>query len=98
LEPVTGADASATAPAPAAKAALPSTKGTPLYSRFAGFVEVVDVMVKVGDSVTKGSVVAAVEAMKARNDIKAPCDGTVTAIHVKIGDEIDSSKPIMIIS
>jgi biotin carboxyl carrier protein len=39
-----------------------------------------------------------VEAMKARNDIKAPCDGTVTAINVKIGDEIDSSQPIMIIS
>jgi len=98
LEPVTEAGASATAPAPTAEAALASTKGTPLYSRFAGFVEVVDVMVKVGDTVTKGSVVAAVEAMKARNDIKAPCDGTVTAIYVKISDEIDSSKPIMIIS
>jgi biotin carboxyl carrier protein len=39
--------------------------------------------------------VAAVEAMKAKHDIKTPCDGKVTAIHVKIGDEIDSSKPIM---
>jgi pyruvate carboxylase subunit B len=77
---------------------VPATGGTPLYSRFAGLVEVVDVMVKVGDQVRQGSVVAAVEAMKARNDLKAPCAGTVTAINVKIGDEIDSSRPLMIIS
>jgi pyruvate carboxylase subunit B len=97
LEPFTEANASA-APALAAEAPQAPSKGTPLYSRFAGSVEVVDVMVKVGDGVVKGNVVAAVEAMKARNDIKAPCDGTVTAINVKIGDEIDSSQPIMIIS
>ncbi len=95
LEPLTAAGASAASPTGTAG---PTTNGTALYSRFAGLVEVVDVMVKVGDRVRQGSVVAAVEAMKARNDLKAPCDGTVTAIHVKIGDEIDSSKPIMIIS
>ena len=65
---------------------------------FAGSVEVVDIMVKVGDTVAEGSVVAAVEAMKAKHDIKAPCDGTVTAIHVEIGDEIDAAKPIMTIA
>jgi pyruvate carboxylase subunit B len=97
LEPLSGTNPAA-ASAPAAEAPRAPCQGTPLYSRFAGYVEVVDVMVKVGDKVTKGSVVAAVEAMKARNDIKAPCDGTVTAINVKIGDEIDSSQPIMIIS
>ena len=95
LEPLTAARASAASPG---GGAAPTTLGTPLYSRFAGLVEVVDVMVKVGDTVRQGSVVAAVEAMKARNDLKAPCGGTVTAINVKIGDEIDSSKPIMIIS
>jgi pyruvate carboxylase subunit B len=95
LEPVGPAHDSA---ASSDEAAVPATGGTPIYSRFAGLVEVVDVMVKVGDKVGKGSVVAAVEAMKARNDLKAPCAGTVTAVNVKIGDEIDSSKPIMIIS
>jgi pyruvate carboxylase subunit B len=81
----------ATATAPAA------TNGTPVHSTFAGSVEVVDVMVKVGDSVTKGQALAAVEAMKAKHDIKSPCDGRVAAVHVEIGDEIDSSKPIMTI-
>ncbi len=55
-------------------------------------------MVKVGDSVREGQVVAAVEAMKAKHDIKAPCDGVVASIHVKTGDEIDSSRPILTIS
>ncbi len=98
LEPLTDAGTLEALAAPATGAGRASANGTPLYSRFAGLVEVVDVMVKVGDVVRKGNVVAAVEAMKARNDITAPCDGTITAINVKIGDEIDSSRPIMIIS
>jgi len=94
LEPVTGAGVPAAAPA-AAPVAPAVTGGTPVHSTFAGFVEVVDITVNVGDTVSKGGVVAAVEAMKAKHDIKTPCDGKVTAIHVKIGDEIDSTKPIM---
>jgi biotin carboxyl carrier protein len=43
-------------------------------------------------------VVAAVEAMKAKHDIKAPCSGIVTTINAKIGEELDSSKPILTIS
>ena len=69
-----------------------------MYSTFTGAVDVVDIRVKVGDAVTKGSVLAQVEAMKATHDIKSPRNGTVTAIHVKIGDEIDSSQPIMTIA
>lgn len=88
-------------PTPAAAVNNPSpapTGGTSVFSTFAGFVEVVDILVKVGESVNRGHVVAAVEAMKAKHDIKAPVDGKVTAIHVKIGDEIDASKPIMTIA
>ncbi len=89
----------APAAVPVAVAEAPAVAGgTPVFSTFAGSVEVVDILVKVGDSVFKGGVVAAVEAMKAKHDIKAPCDGKVIAIHVKIGDEIDSSKPIMTLS
>jgi pyruvate carboxylase subunit B len=98
LEPVTGAGAPAAGPAVAAPVANPApaaVAGTPVHSTFAGSVEVVDINVKVGDTVSKGGVVAAVEAMKAKHDIKAPCDGKVTAIHVKIGDEIDSTRPIL---
>ena len=95
VEPVGGADA----PAPAAEAAhAPAAEGTQVFSTFAGSVEVVDVLVKVGDKVNEGDVVAAIEAMKAKHDIKAPTSGTVSAIHVSIGDEIDSTKPIVSIA
>jgi biotin carboxyl carrier protein len=43
-------------------------------------------------------VLAQVEAMKAKHDVKAPHDGIVTDILVKIGDEIDSKKPILTLS
>ena len=96
MEPATGSgSATATPPSTTAPAV---TNGTPVYSTFAGFVEVVDIMVKTGDAVSKGQVVAAVEAMKAKHEIKSPCDGKVSSINVQIGDEIDSSKPILTIS
>ena len=60
-------------------------------------MEVVDILVKVGDKVGEGDVVAQVEAMKAKHDIKSPCGGTVNAVLVQIGDEIDSTKPILTI-
>jgi biotin carboxyl carrier protein len=93
VEPM-GADPTA-APGAATPAA---TSGTPVFSAFAGTVEIVDIVVSVGDSVSDGQKVAAVEAMKAQHDIKAWCSGKVTAIHVSIGDEVDSSKPIMTIA
>jgi pyruvate carboxylase subunit B len=98
LEPANGGSAPAAAPAATATTAPASSNGTPVFSTFAGSVEVVDVLVKVGDQVQKGMAVAAVEAMKARHDIKSPRDGQVTAVHVEIGDEIDSTKPILTIS
>jgi pyruvate carboxylase subunit B len=71
--------------------------GEPVYSTFTGTVDVVDILVKAGEMVSKGQVVASVEAMKAKHDIKAPREGKVSAILVRIGDEIDSNKPILTI-
>jgi pyruvate carboxylase subunit B len=70
-------------------------EGKAVYSTFAGTVDIVDILVQVGSEVRKGQVVAQVEAMKAKHDIKAPTDGTISAILVDIGDEIDSTKPIL---
>mgnify|MGYP001612152252 FL=1 len=84
----------ATVPSPS----VVTKKGIEVRSPFSGLVEVVDIKVKVGDQVRKGQVVAAVEAMKAKHEIKAPCDGIVSTIFTRIGDEIDSSKPILLIS
>jgi biotin carboxyl carrier protein len=36
--------------------------------------------------------------MKAKHDIKSPIAGKVASVNVSIGDEIDSSKPILTIS
>jgi len=70
----------------------------PIYSTFNGTVDVVDLLVKEGDTIAKGAVVARIEAMKATHDIKSPKAGVVEKINVSIGDEVDSSNPIMIIS
>jgi pyruvate carboxylase subunit B len=74
------------------------TDGTPVFSNFAGTVDVVDILVKVGDSVSEGQVVVQIEAMKAKHDIKSQISGTVETIFVNIGDEIDSTQPILTIA
>jgi pyruvate carboxylase subunit B len=77
---------------------VPANIGQAVYSTFAGTVDVVDILVTQGSTVTKGQVVVQVEAMKAKHDIKAPVAGVVSAVKVAIGDEVDSSKPLMLIS
>jgi pyruvate carboxylase subunit B len=100
VEPANGGQPTANAPSgPAVAAPAPAmSNGTPVFSTFGGSVEIVDILVKVGDAVRKGQAVASVEAMKAQHEIKAPIDGTVAAINVAIGDDVDSSKPILTIS
>ncbi len=109
VEPVTGTEATQVAPAavpppapaaqvaPAAPAA-PAAEAVPIFSTFAGSVELVDIMVKVGDTVIKGQAVAAIEAMKATHEIKSTVDGVVQSVQANIGDEVDNSKPILTIS
>jgi len=86
----------ASAAAPALGQAQPSgDQATDVFSPFDGNVELVEVNVKVGDTVTQGQVVAAVEAMKAKHDVKAPCAGRVSAVHAAIGNEVSAGKPIL---
>jgi len=68
---------------------------TDVFSPFEGNVELVEINVKVGDRVTQGQVVAAVEAMKAKHDVKAPCSGRVVTVHAAIGNEVSAGKPIL---
>ena len=68
---------------------------TDVFSPFEGNVELVEINVKVGDRVTQGQVVAAVEAMKAKHDVKAPCSGRVVTVHAVIGNEVSAGKPIL---
>jgi len=70
---------------------------TDVFSPFEGNVELVEINVKVGDTITQGQVVAAVEAMKAKHDVKAPCAGRVATVHAVIGNEVSAGKPILTI-
>ncbi len=84
----------AASPAPAPAAAM---GGTPVFSPFEGKTELVEIKVKVGDTVREGQVVAAVEAMKAKHDVKAPCAGKVLSISAELGTDIQSGQAIMTI-
>ena len=98
IEPVSGGSTSPSTVQAETAAQSVSSNGVAIYSSFSGTVDVVDILVNVNDTVKKGTVVARVEAMKATHDIKSPKDGIVTVINVAVGDEVDSSNPIMTIS
>ncbi len=101
IEPPAGASpagatpAPAAAPAPASPPPSDADQRTPVFSPFEGKVELVDIHVKVGDAVRKGQVVAAVEAMKAKHDVRAPREGTVLEINAELGSEVFAGKPIL---
>ena len=95
--PAADAPAAAT-PAPAAPAApkAPAGAGEKVNSPLPGVI--VEVSVKEGQAVKSGQKVAVLEAMKMENEISAPKDGTITAIHVNKGDSILEGAPIVTIA
>ncbi len=58
-------------------------------------VEVVELLVKIGDRVTAGQPLATLEADKAMVDLVSPADGTVEVIHLAIGDQAPVDAPLM---
>lgn len=89
--------AAAPVAAPVAAAPAPAAQGT------AGSVKVeapmpgtiLDVKVSVGDSVSSGSVLCILEAMKMENEIVAPQDGTVASVNVSKGDSVEAGQVII---
>ena len=49
------------------------------------------------DTIAKGDVVCIIEAMKVMNEIKAPCDGTVTSILVENEALVEYDQALMVI-
>ncbi len=92
-----GGEAPAAAGAPAAAPPSGGGQTVGVFSPFDGNVELVEVNVKAGDSVSKGQVVAAVEAMKAKHDVKAPTSGTVASVDASLGSTVSKGKPILTI-
>ena len=89
------AAAAPAAPAPAAPPA-PAGAGEKVNSPLPGVI--VEVSVKEGQAVKAGQKVAVLEAMKMENEIPAPKDGTITAIHVNKGDSILEGAPVVTIA
>lgn len=90
--PVATAGAAATpAPAPA------PSPGTPVFSPFEGKTELVEIKVRAGDHVAEGQVVAAVEAMKAKHDVRAPRAGRVLTVDAELGATVHAGRSILTI-
>jgi acetyl/propionyl-CoA carboxylase alpha subunit len=52
--------------------------------------KIIRVLVAEGESVGEGDVVCILEAMKMENELKAPQAGTVTALYVRSGQDVES--------
>jgi len=59
--------------------------------------KIVSVPVKVGDAVTKGQPVVALEAMKMEHALTAPFDGVVEAINVTAGDQVPADAVLAVV-
>lgn len=89
VEEVDGSAApSAPAAAPAPKAAPAAAGGEPVKAPMPGTI--LDVPVKVGQSVKSGDVLVVLEAMKMENEIKAGRDGVVASVAVSKGESVDT--------
>lgn len=77
--------------APAAKAAKKDGVKSPLPGI------ILEIKVKVGDTIKKGQTVIILEAMKMENNITADKDGKVTAINVNCGDSVLEGTDLVII-
>ena len=61
-------------------------------------VEVIELMVKVGDSIIKEDPLITVESDKASMDIPSPFEGTIQEIKVKVGDQVKEGIEIITIN
>lgn len=86
----------AAAPAAAPKAAAPVAGGEPVKAPMPG--NILDVKVKVGDTVKAGTVVCVLEAMKMENEIPAPKDGKVVQVAVSKGATVGAGDTLVVLA
>jgi pyruvate dehydrogenase E2 component (dihydrolipoamide acetyltransferase) len=60
-------------------------------------VEVIEVLVKPGDSVTKEQSLVTLESDKATMEIPSPTAGVVKKIELKVGDKVSKGSPILVL-
>jgi len=59
---------------------------------------IVKIMVSEGKAVKKGDVLLVLEAMKMENEIMAERDGTVAAVYVREGAQVNAGDPLVTIA
>lgn len=87
--------AAAPAPRAAAPAVMASGSANEVVAPMPGTI--LDVLVKVGDPVTKGQEVVSLEAMKMRNAIRSTKDGVVSSINVTAGQKVKHNELLVVI-
>jgi len=60
-------------------------------------VEVIEVLVKPGDAVTKEQSLITLESDKATMEIPSPSDGVVKELKIKVGDKVAKGSPILVL-
>src|ERR1041385_4057087 len=58
-------------------------------------VEVIEVLVKPGDAVSKEQSLITLESDKATMEIPSPADGVVKELKIKVGDKVSKGAPIL---
>lgn len=103
--PVRRQEAPAAAPAAPVKAAAPAAAPAPAPAAVEGGEAVtspmpgtiLDIKVKVGDTVADGTVLVILEAMKMENEIMASSAGSVLSINVNKGASVNSGDVLVVI-
>jgi pyruvate dehydrogenase E2 component (dihydrolipoamide acetyltransferase) len=95
LKPQAQKPQQATAPAPSA-AAQAMTVPVPDIGDFKE-VEVIEVLVKPGDTVSKEQSLITLESDKATMEIPSPSAGVVKKIEIKVGDKVSKGMPILVL-
>jgi len=82
-------------PTEPAASAVPAGVGKPLKSPLPGVI--LDLFVKVGDTVKNGQKVLLLEAMKMENNIDSDKDGKILEIKVAKGDSVNEGDVLLVI-
>ena len=60
--------------------------------------KVVKVLVAAGEAVAAGAPLVVLEAMKMEHTVRAPEAGTVRALHVAVGDQVDADRLLAVVT
>ena len=82
-------------PSQAPKASAPAGAGQAVEAPLQG--SMFNILVKEGQAVKKGDVVAILEAMKMENEIISPVDGTIKSVNVEKGQNVNLGDVIVVI-